>query len=145
MKHFLKTGEGPVINKPIELSALKKNGSEFPVELKISTSKINDRYIFIGFIRDISIRKEAEETIQNKTNQLMEAQQLAHIGSWEWDVLTNKIEWSDELYRIYGLTPQEFKADYENYLKYIHPDDREYVNSIVQQAFKDHQPYQFFP
>ncbi len=144
IKHYLKTGEGPVINKPIELSALKKNGSEFPVELKISTSKINDRYIFIGFIRDISIRKEAEETIQNKTNQLMEAQQLAHIGSWEWDVRTNKINWSDELYRIYGLTPQEFKADYESYLKYVHPDDREYVNSIVQQAFKDHQPYAFF-
>ena len=144
MNHFLRTGEGPVINKPIELSALKKNGSEFPVELKISTSKIDDRYIFIGFIRDISIRKEAEETIQSKTNQLMEAQQLAHIGSWEWDVRTNKINWSDELFRIYGLSPQEFKADYESYLKYVHPDDREYVNSIVQQAFKDHQPYSFF-
>ncbi|WP_020602114.1 PAS domain S-box protein [Spirosoma spitsbergense] len=144
MKHFLNTGEGPVINKPIELAALKKNGSEFPIELKISTSKINNRYIFIGFIRDISIRKNAAEIIQNKTNQLMEAQQLARIGSWEWDVRTNKIEWSDELYRIFGLTPQEFKADYENYLKYIHPDDREYVNSIVQQALKDHQPYNFF-
>lgn len=144
MKHFLRTGEGPVINKPIELSALKKNGSEFPVELKISTSKIDDRFIFIGFIRDISIRRQAEETIQNKTNQLMEAQQLAHIGSWEWDVQTNKINWSDELFRIFGLTPQEFNADYETYLTYIHSDDREYVNSIVQQALKDHQPYNFF-
>ncbi len=144
MKHFLRTGEGPVINKPIELSALKKNGSEFPIELKISTSKINGSYIFIGFIRDISIRRQAEETIQNKTNQLLEAQQLAHIGSWEWDVRTNKINWSDELFRIFGLTPQNFNADYETYLNYIHPDDREYVNSIIQQAFKDHQPYNFF-
>lgn len=144
MKHFLRTGEGPVINKPVELTALKKNGSEFPIELKISTSKINDRYIFIGFIRDISIRKAAEETIQNKTNQLVEAQQLAHIGSWEWDVQTNKINWSDELYRIFGLTPQEFEADYENFLNHIHADDREYVNAIVQQALIDHQPYEFF-
>ncbi len=80
----------------------------------------------------------------NKTIQLEEAQKLAHIGSWEWDVQTNEINWSDELYRIFGLTPQEFKSDYENYLKYIHPDDREYVNSIVQQALKDHQPYAFF-
>ncbi len=144
IKHYLKTGEGPVINKPIELSALKKNGSEFPVELKISASKIKDHYIFIGFLRDISIRKEAEETIQNKTNQLIEAQQLAHIGSWEWDVRSNKINWSDELFRIYGLTPHEFQADYESYLRYVHPDDRDYVNSIIQQAFKDHQPYAFF-
>eukprot|EP01089_Gocevia_fonbrunei_P014757 TRINITY_DN4121_c0_g1_i3.p1 TRINITY_DN4121_c0_g1~~TRINITY_DN4121_c0_g1_i3.p1 ORF type:complete len:1328 (-),score=248.00 TRINITY_DN4121_c0_g1_i3:2950-6933(-) len=144
MKHFLRTGNGPVINKPIELSALNKNGREFPIELKISTSKINDSHIFIGFIRDISIRKKAEETLLNKTNQLMEAQQLAHIGSWEWDVVSNVIEWSDELYRVYGLTPQEFKADYENYLKYIHPDDRDYVDSKVQQAFKDRLPYNFF-
>ncbi len=89
-------------------------------------------------------RIKNEETLKNKTNQLVEAQQLAHIGSWEWDVPTNKIEWSDELYRIYGLSPQKFEANYENYLKYIHPDDREYVNSIVQKAFKDHQPFNFF-
>lgn len=144
IKHFLRTGEGPAINKPIELSAIRKEGNEFPVELKISASKVNDRYIFIGFVRDITIRKKAEETIQNKTNQLMEAQQLAHIGSWEWDVSSNKIEWSDELYRIYGLTPQELEADYETYLKYIHPDDRTYANEIVQQALKDHQPFRFF-
>lgn len=144
IKHFLRTGEGPVINKPIELSAINKNGIEFPIELKISTSKINDRYIFIGFVRDISIRKQAEETIQNKTNQLMEAQELAHIGSWEWDVASNKIEWSDELFRIYGLTPQEFGDDYESFLKYVHADDREYVDQIVKQAFLDHQPFRFF-
>ncbi len=82
--------------------------------------------------------------LENRTIQLEEAQQLAHIGSWEWDVPTNEINWSDELFRIFGLTPHEFKADYENYLKYIHADDREYVDAIVQQAFKDHQSYTFF-
>ena len=96
IKHFLRTGEGPSINKPMELSAIRKAGDEFPVEVKISTSKIDNQYIFIGFVRDISVRKEAEEMIQNKTNQLIEAQKLAHIGSWEWDVLSNKFEWSDE-------------------------------------------------
>ncbi|MDQ3141931.1 MAG: PAS domain S-box protein [Bacteroidota bacterium] len=144
IQHFLKTGEGPVINKPIEIFSLRKDNSEFPIELKISSTKINDRYIFIGFIRDISIRKQAEETIKNKTTQLMEAQQLAHIGSWEWDVSANKIEWSDELYRIYQLTPQEFEATYDNFIKNIHEDDRDYVNGIVQQAFEDHQPVSFF-
>ena len=69
---------------------------------------------------------------------------MAHIGSWEWDVVTNKIECSDELYRFFGLTPQELEADFENFIKYIYADDREYVNAIVQQAFKDHLPYRFF-
>ncbi len=144
LKHFLISGDGPVINKPIEISALKKDQTEFPVELKISSSKINGRHMFIGFIRDISVRKHAEETLNNKTMQLMEAQQLAHIGSWEWDISTNKIEWSDELFRIYGLKPQEFEANYESFLKYVHDEDRDMVDSEVKKAFNDHQPFSFY-
>lgn len=143
LKHFLIAGDGPVINKPIEIFALKKDGTEFPVELKISSSKINDKYMFIGFIRDISVRKHAEETLSNKTQQLLEAQQLAHIGSWEWDIVNNKIEWSDELYRIYGLNPKEFNADYETFLKYIHDDDRERIDNVVKKAFAEHQSFNF--
>lgn len=141
MQHFLKTGEGPVLNKPIEISALKKDKTEFQVELKISSTKLHDGYIFIGFIRDISVRKEAEEIIRNKSIQLAEAQQMAHIGSWEWDILRNKIEWSDELYRIFGSSPHEFDSTFENYLQHIHPDDRQMLQKTVEQAFADHCPY----
>jgi PAS domain S-box-containing protein len=83
------------------------------------------------------------EALQNKTSQLVEGQQLAHIGSWEWNIPLNKIEWSDELYRIYGLAPQEFEADYKSFLKYVHPEDRDYVDGIVQRAFRDHEPFKF--
>ncbi|WP_062054950.1 PAS domain-containing sensor histidine kinase [Sediminicola sp. YIK13] len=141
MEHFLKTGEGPVINKPVEMFAVTKDGIEIPVELKISATKINNSHIFIGFLRDISLRKQAQETINKKTSQLIEAQELAHIGSWEWDVRSNKIEWSDELYRIYELDPEEFEPNYESFLSYIHVDDRELMNATVQQAYKDHQSY----
>lgn len=84
-----------------------------------------------------------EATLKIKMNQLAEAQALAHIGSWEWDVLNNNIEWSDELYRIFGLKPREFTASYENYLAYIHPDDVDRVNGIIQQAYSDHNPFTF--
>ncbi len=141
MEHYLKTGDGPVINKLIEVFAVKKNKEEIPIELKISATNINGREIFIGFIRDISLRKKAEETIKNRTNQLIEAQQLAHIGSWAWDIPSDKIDWSDELYRIYGLIPQEFEANYENYIQLIHPEDRKNVHDIVQQAFAEHEPF----
>jgi len=81
--------------------------------------------------------KLSEEKLNN-------AQQLAHIGSWEWNIADNKIEWSDELYRIYGMNREKFEANYENYLKSIHPDDSEFVNGIVQKAYQDHQPFDFF-
>lgn len=93
--------------------------------------------------RTLELTKKNIE-LENKTIQLEEAQQLAHIGSWEWDVRTTKLNWSDELYRILGLKPQEFKADYENSINYVYPDDREYVKTIVQKAFVDLQPYNFF-
>lgn len=143
MEHFLETGEGPVMNKAVEMFAVTKDQIEIPIELKISATKINNSYVFIGFLRDISLRRQAQETINKKTSQLIEAQALAHIGSWEWDVINNKIEWSDELYRIFGLDPKNFELSYESYLGYIHEDDRDYLNSTIQQAFKDHQSYHF--
>ncbi|MDP1813325.1 MAG: PAS domain S-box protein [Leadbetterella sp.] len=134
-----------------ELLFIKKSGENFIALASAEVITLGDRQFFLSAFNDISEIKKAEQNIkqknielENKTIQLEEAQQLAHLGSWEWDVLENKIEWSDELFRIFGLTPQQFKADYEHYLKYIHPDDRAYVNSIVQQALQDHQPYSFF-
>lgn len=84
--------------------------------------------------------RELEEREKN----LKMAQEVAHIGSWEWDMLSNKITWSDELYRIYGLELQSFEASYEAFLKYIHPDDKEMVNKIVQDAAENKKPFDFY-
>src|SRR6185436_14147296 len=93
--------------------------------------------------QNINDRKLAEEKIKATNMQLAEAQRLAHIGSWEWDIPGNLIKWSDELFKIFGLTPQEFEASYENYLKYLHPEDKELVNGAIQKALADHQPFDF--
>jgi PAS domain S-box-containing protein len=74
MKRFLESGEGPVLNKPVELYALTKDNTEIPVELKISSSKINEAdFIFIGFVRNISKRRQNEEALRNQTIQLMDS------------------------------------------------------------------------
>ena len=64
---------------------------------------------------------QASEKIDTVNTKLTEAQRLAHIGNWEWDIVSDKITWSDELYRIFGLIPGEFEASFQNYLMYIHP------------------------
>jgi PAS domain S-box-containing protein len=87
---------------------------------------------------------EASEKIKTINRQLKEAQRLAHIGNWEWNIPDNKITWSDELFKIYGLTPGRFEASYENYLRTIHPDERENVNKTVQEAYASHQPFDFY-
>jgi len=68
------------------------------------------------------------------TARLAEAQELAHIGSWEWDMVADRVTWSDELYRIYGFEPQSIDITYERYLERIHPDDREPVRKAVARA-----------
>ncbi|CAN5379094.1 hypothetical protein BH11BAC3_BH11BAC3_02050 [soil metagenome] len=84
------------------------------------------------------------QQLKRSEEKLNAAQRLAKTGNWEWNIVDNIIEWSDELYRIFGMSKENFEANYENYLKNIHPDDRELVNEIVQKAFQDHQPFDFF-
>lgn len=79
--------------------------------------------------------------LTNKVKQLDEAQRLAHIGSWDWDIVNDRIEWSDELLRIYGFSRGHFSETYGNYLKYVHPDDKELVDQTVRKALVDHQPF----
>ena len=73
---------------------------------------------------------------------LSEAEALARIGSWEWDIPTNTVTWSDELYRIYGLAVQSFEPTYEKFLERVHPDDRASVDERNRKAFTDHQPFE---
>lgn len=62
---------------------------------------------------------------------------------WEWDIRADRVTWSDDLYRMYGLEPREFRASYQAFLERVHPADRERVNAIVEQALRDGRPFEF--
>ncbi|MES2590967.1 MAG: PAS domain S-box protein [Bacteroidota bacterium] len=85
MSRFLATGTGKVLNKSIELSGLKKDGSEFPIELKISSSIVGGKYVFIGFIRDIKERKKAEEKILLLNKELEQKLEELEISNKEME------------------------------------------------------------
>lgn len=150
LRHYMETGDGPVLNKRIELSALHRDGNEFPVELTIAPVRAGDETSFHAFLHDISERKRSESALRASEMQLRrsrrrleQAQTIAHMGSWEWDVRANKVTWSDELYRIYGLQPGEFGATFEGYLERIHPEDQERVQATIGRALADHRPFLF--
>jgi PAS domain S-box-containing protein len=82
-------------------------------------------------------RKQIEIELKTNEIQLTEAQHIANLGSWEWDVLTNKVRWSDELFGIFGLEPQESGATFDTFLTFVHPDDRKIAESAIAQAFQD--------
>ncbi|MGB2710169.1 MAG: EAL domain-containing protein [Conexibacter sp.] len=73
---------------------------------------------------------------------LAEAQRLAGIGSWDWDVLDDHVSWSDELLRIFGVERDAFGASYDSYLTCVHPEDRELVARAVEVSLRDAKPFQ---
>ena len=89
---------------------------------------------------DISDQKELEGKLQESKEDLAEIQKTARIGNWKWNIVTNELHWSDEVYRIFGLNPQEFEATFDAYFNYVHPDDRDYLNNAIKEAFKG-EPY----
>ena len=84
----------------------------------------------------IDDRRPLEELLASRES-LAEAQRIARVGSWDWNIAEGSLVWSDEIYRIFGLEPQQFGATYEAFLEYVHSDDREKVEQAVAAALKD--------
>ena len=105
--------------------------------------------VLMAFFLVVLTRRKTQ--LQNKSRHIMEqakilhqvrdtltsAQQIAHVGSWDWDIVADNLDWSDEIYRIFGLTPQQFGANYDAFLNTIHPDDREAVITAVNESLAD--------
>jgi PAS domain S-box-containing protein len=97
----------------------------------------------MGVVTDMTERKRANEErqalsrkLEESKARLEEAQRVAHIGHYEWNLIANRVTWSDELYRIYGLHPQEGPIDMAMVSEMIHPDDREHVFRAAEEAVR---------
>jgi PAS domain S-box-containing protein len=84
-----------------------------------------------------------EQEVAASERRLAEAQRIAHIGSWEWDVRSGSLHWSEELRSIYGVDPGAPTPSYEGFLELVHPDDRELVTSTIESSFATRQPFEF--
>jgi PAS domain S-box-containing protein len=128
-----------------EFLARRRDGSLFPA-LITGSPVYDDKGVLVGIVGvsvDITERKRAEEKLKRSERQLAEAQQLTYIGSWEWDLTMNNVTWSDELYRIFGLEPQELVMSYEAYLERLHPEDRERANQFVEASLNSLEPFSY--
>ncbi|MFN3432236.1 MAG: PAS domain S-box protein, partial [Candidatus Sericytochromatia bacterium] len=91
--------------------------------------------------KDITEAKQAQERLERSEAQMASAQRLAHVGSWEWDMAADVETGSDELYRIYGIDPDTFGGTLASFQRLVHPDDRDMLDRLGQQALKDGLPF----
>jgi signal transduction histidine kinase len=101
--------------------------------------------LLLGFggviVRDHWLALRQQKALVRSEERLKEAQHLAHVGSWEMDLLTQEVVWSDEVYRIFEADPARTRTTFKQFLEWVHPDDRAMVRQTFEASIKDHQPY----
>lgn len=110
-------------------------------ELRLMKDQDGELVGIVGSWLDITDRKAMEEELRKSNARLEDAQRIAHLGSWEWDILSGEISWSDEVFRIFGFYAQAFIPTYDSFMNVIHPEDRGPVDEAVQRALRERVPY----
>jgi len=166
LQQYVVEGKSPLVGTRFRGTAWHPAESrEFPIELSVTRAPIADETLLTAFIRDITAENAAETTrreartelerrVEVRTRELLaanreterraallrQAEELAHIGSFEFNFVTQKLSWSDELYRIYGRDPKEFEPTYERFISAVHPDDRKHVRDALASAVERQLP-----
>ena len=131
------------IGENLDVFGLKKDGSKFPIEVNLTPSKTDNKQVILAFVIDITKRISASQKLIESKRIMEEAQRLAHVGNWYWNLQTNERNWSDEFYRICGLTPGDKQLNSETSIDYIHPEDRESTIKIINNAIEKQIPYKY--
>lgn len=139
---YLATGEARVLGRRIEMTAVRADGSEFPVELAITRIPIEGPPSFTGYLRDITERKQAEEKLRRSEAYLAEAQHLSQTGSFGWKISTGDFIWSEETFRIFQFDPGT-KPTVELVLQRVHPDDAAFVKETIGRAATDGKDFDY--
>ncbi len=141
LRHFFQTGQGPVLNQRIEITALRRDGSEFSVELTVTPLKSGDTWRFSSFIRDISDRKRSEE--QLRTSELNLHRMTETIPEMLWSAMTDgAIDYCNARVLDYtGLSHGEIQGT--GWMKTIHPDDADNIARAWTDSVESGNPFQF--
>jgi PAS domain S-box-containing protein len=128
-------------NGPLELNGWRTRKDRSKYWSNAVLTSVHDdagkRRGFVEVSRDITDDKDVDDRLRRTREQLAEAEQLAQLGSWERDLIEDRVWWSDELYRIFGLAPNQSPPSYQALLDRIHPDDRGRLDRTVQRTLAD--------
>lgn len=132
IEQFLATGERNIIGIPLELVGERKDGSHFPMSIAVGRLPYDNQTLFTAIIRDITHAKQVEDALKKSERRLKEAQRIGRIGDWSLDVASGKLQWSDQVFRIFGYEPGELQPSYQAFFAAVHPQDIDKVRASEQ-------------
>lgn len=124
----------PIVTRSGELCDIEWND-----QLLLNADGQPDAILAVGV--DVSKRQQQEQQLRQSETQLKEAQRIARVGSWELNLRSNHLSWTDEIFHLFELDPANFEASYEAFLEAIHPEDRGMVDQAYQESLKNRSPY----
>ncbi|AFY73306.1 PAS domain S-box [Synechococcus sp. PCC 7502] len=131
-----------IVHNQFEITYFSHDGKIGESEFQVVPITWDQEPAYLISIHDITERQQAEAKLLKTQMDLAEAQKIAHVGSWEFDVFTQTVSWSPELYRIFKLNPEEIELTYEEISKYFHPPDWHTLDDLITHAIKFGESYE---
>lgn len=122
----------------------RKDGTSFPVEYTTTPVRVDGEVVGgVVTFRDVTERVRALAELQRSREVLHRAQVIAQLGSWEWTIAEDRVVWSDQLHRIYGVEPGEFGGTSRDFLDRLHPEERPRIEAAIGRALETGEPFEF--
>ena len=135
-----KRAKGEEMPSEYEVSVITKKGEVRHLHVYRKEIYWDGKLHYQSLYSDVTERKAAEQALLKREEMLREAEQIALMGSWEYDLVKNKTRWSENCYRLYGLKPFEIEPDFDYFRSLIHPDDQHFIDEALVEMMSSRQP-----
>ena len=117
-----------------EWQCKRVDGSEFPADVLLTRAQQGNEPLLFASVRDLTERKQLEESLRTSRERLALATKSAHIGIWDLDIVTGSLTWDAQMYELYGIRESDFSGAYDAWEHGLHPDDRDRGNAAIRDA-----------